>query len=111
MDTAELVAVDVVYSPEPGVVESVSLQLPQGTTLAQAVELSGLLARHAELNTLPLQGGVWGKRCEPEHTLRDRDRVEIYRPLRVDPKEARRERYAQHQARFGRKGGRGVSRP
>ncbi len=104
MDTAELVAVEVVYSPEAGVVESVLLRVQQGSTLAQAVELSGLVALHAELKTGPWQCGVWGKRCEPAHTLRDRDRVEIYRPLRVDPKEARRQRYAQHQARFGRKG-------
>jgi putative ubiquitin-RnfH superfamily antitoxin RatB of RatAB toxin-antitoxin module len=107
MDTAELVAVEVVYSPEAGVVESVSLRVQQGSTLAQAIELSGLLTRHAELNTAPLTGGVWGKRCESAQILRDRDRVEIYRPLSVDPKEARRQRYAQHQARFGRKGARG----
>ena len=110
MDTAELLAVEVVYSPEAGVLESVSLQVQQGTTMAQAIELSGLLTRHAELNTAPLAGGVWGKRCEPAQILRDRDRVEVYRPLRVDPKEARRQRYAQHQARFGRKGACGTNR-
>jgi len=37
--------------------------------------------------------GIWGRLCTPEAALRDRDRVEIYRALAVDPKEARRQRY------------------
>jgi putative ubiquitin-RnfH superfamily antitoxin RatB of RatAB toxin-antitoxin module len=41
---------------------------------------------------------VWGRWVTLDHPLRERDRLEILRPLRVDPKEARRQRYAQHQA-------------
>ena len=40
-----------------------------------------------------LQVGVWGRKCDVTAVLRDRDRVELYRPLTVDPKEARRLRY------------------
>jgi putative ubiquitin-RnfH superfamily antitoxin RatB of RatAB toxin-antitoxin module len=43
--------------------------------------------------------GVWGKLRALDETLRDRDRVEIYRPLLVDPKEARRQRYQSHRAK------------
>jgi hypothetical protein len=44
--------------------------------------------------------GVWGRAREAESPLRDRDRVEIYRPLTVDPKEARRQRYQRHKERL-----------
>jgi putative ubiquitin-RnfH superfamily antitoxin RatB of RatAB toxin-antitoxin module len=87
-----MIAVEVVYCPAPGACDVVSLRLQQGARLRGAIELSGHLQRHA-LSVDGLVAGVWGRRQPPDHVLRDGDRVEIYRPLRVDPKEARRQRY------------------
>lgn len=89
------VQVEVAYGAGPGETETVPLRLAQGATLADAVQASGLLARHA----LVLEGlriGIWGKVREAATVLRERDRVEIYRALKVDPKEARRQRYKRH---------------
>jgi putative ubiquitin-RnfH superfamily antitoxin RatB of RatAB toxin-antitoxin module len=66
--------------------------------VADALADSGLLVRHA-LAAEGLRFGVWGKVREASFVLRPRDRVEIYRPLKVDPKEARRQRYKQHLAK------------
>ncbi len=84
--------VDVVFCPRPGENDLVSLTLAPGATVADAVQASGVLARHA-LALDALQLGVWCKLREHGTPLRDHDRVEIYRPLTVDPKEARRLRY------------------
>jgi putative ubiquitin-RnfH superfamily antitoxin RatB of RatAB toxin-antitoxin module len=87
-----LLRIEVCYSPGPGEVECCRLELPEGATLWQAVEASGLLLRHPELAQEPGMG-IWGRRQPADARLRDRDRVELYRPLKVDPKEARRQRY------------------
>lgn len=84
--------VEVVYCPQTGHTDLVSLQLPQGSTLRDAVRASGLCQRHA-LQEDALRVGVWGRLQTPDKALRERDRVELYRPLQVDPKEARRQRY------------------
>lgn len=93
--------VEVVYCPRPGVTDRVTLTLPTGATVADALHASALAQRHG----LPMAGlrlGVWCRACEPGALLRDCDRVEIYRPLTVDPKEARRLRYARHKERLAR---------
>jgi putative ubiquitin-RnfH superfamily antitoxin RatB of RatAB toxin-antitoxin module len=84
--------VSVAYSPRAGEVDEVNLTLEPGATVADALHASGLQARYpdAALDTLPV--GVWGAFCRRDDVLRDRDRVELYRPLRVDPMEARRRR-------------------
>jgi len=84
--------IDVAYSPAPRQVQCVALQLPAGSTVADALRASGLLEQHGLLPDA-LRCGVWGRVQPPEHVLRDGDRVEAYRPLSVDPKEARRLRY------------------
>lgn len=93
------IRVEVAYCPAPGVADVVALTLPAGTTLAQALDASGLRQRHG----LPAEGlrlGIWGKLKEPGQVLRERDRVEVYRALQVDPKEARRQRYARHREKY-----------
>jgi putative ubiquitin-RnfH superfamily antitoxin RatB of RatAB toxin-antitoxin module len=92
---AENLAVEVVYCPRPGETDLVGLSLPAGSTAAEALRASGLPARHG-LGVETLQMGLWGRRCDAGVVLRDRDRLEIYRPLQVDPKEARRQRYRRH---------------
>ncbi len=87
----------VVYCAAPGQVDETALQLSAGSTLGQAVRASGVLGRHA-LQESQLQFGLWGRLHSADTVLRERDRVELYRPLQVDPKEARRLRYGKHKA-------------
>ncbi len=86
--------IEVVYCPEPGQCETVALRLPPPVSVLEAVTASQLAARHG-LALSALRLGVWARCREPGSLLRDLDRVEIYRPLTVDPKEARRLRYQQ----------------
>lgn len=97
MGPAETVSVVVVYCAGPGQVDETALRLRAGSTLAQAVDACGVLNRHA-LQLRQLQLGIWGRRHTADAVLRERDRVELYRPLLVDPKEARRLRYGKHKA-------------
>jgi len=98
-DAARL-RVEVVYCPAPGLSERVALDLPEGACLQDALQASGLCARHA-LDAAALKAGIWGRVQPPQTLLRDQDRVELYRSLRVDPKEARRLRYKRAKAAAG----------
>jgi len=69
----------------------VPLQVPVGTTLAQAVDLADLPARLPELEIDMDRLGVFGQRRSPATILQDGDRTEVYRPLAGDPKEIRRQ--------------------
>jgi putative ubiquitin-RnfH superfamily antitoxin RatB of RatAB toxin-antitoxin module len=89
---APVLSVEVVYCPAPGEIDLVSLRMPAGATVADALHASGVLARHG-LDGATVRVGVWCKACDAAAPLRDHDRVEVYRPLTVDPKEARRLRY------------------
>jgi putative ubiquitin-RnfH superfamily antitoxin RatB of RatAB toxin-antitoxin module len=99
MDRAEplpvgQIEVEICHSPAPRCVERVRLQLPAGSTLRQAVHLSGLAQRcPGTINEQALDAGIWGRPAAADAVLRDGDRIELYRPLQVDPKEARRQRY------------------
>ena len=94
MDRADrtVLHVSVAYSPRAGAVDETALVLPAGATVADALRASGLQARYPVLDLATVALGIWGVRCRPEDLVRDRDRVEVYRPLLVDPKEARRRR-------------------
>ena len=87
------------FSPAPGAVDLVDLQLPEGACVADALQASGLAARHPGLDMASLRLGIWGALCECDAVLREGDRVELYRPLRVDPMQARRERSKAHRER------------
>jgi putative ubiquitin-RnfH superfamily antitoxin RatB of RatAB toxin-antitoxin module len=100
---AATLAVTVAFSPRAGEVEEVALTLPVGATLLDALRASGLLVRHPAIDLAVWRIGVWGKLRAPDDLLRERDRVEVYRPLTVDPKEARRLRYRQHRLRYAGK--------
>lgn len=101
MASAEL-RIEVAYSPAAGQVERWALMLPEGSTVADAIERSGVLAAHPELALEAVSTGVWGALRGLADRLRDRDRVELYRPLQVDPKEARRQRYRSHRSKAAR---------
>jgi hypothetical protein len=87
-----MLKVEVVYCPQPGQCDCVALDLPEGARLQDALDASGLCQRHG-LQAGACEVGIWGRKQPLEAPLREHDRVEIYRPLRVDPKEARRLRY------------------
>jgi putative ubiquitin-RnfH superfamily antitoxin RatB of RatAB toxin-antitoxin module len=69
-----------------------SLRVHPGTTLAQAIELSGIRDEFPGLEIGADDVGIFSRRVGLDHVLRPGDRVEIYRPLIADPKEVRRER-------------------
>lgn len=71
------------------------IELPAGATVAEAVEASGLSGEIEGLQVDPLQLGIFGRLVKPNDTLREGDRVEIYRALLCDPKEVRRRRAEQ----------------
>lgn len=68
------------------------MTVPVGTTLQEAILQSGILNALPGLDITTLKLGVYGKSKPLDTVLRDQDRVEIYRPLLADPKEARRKR-------------------
>ncbi len=85
------IEVSVVYALPAGQTV-VRLCVSTQATVKQAIERSGLLAQHAEIDITTARVGVFGKRVRLDAPLNAGDRVEIYRGLKVDPKEARRRR-------------------
>lgn len=94
---AARIRVSVSCSPQARVVEEVQLLLAEGATLADALQASGLVERHGlvlgEGANAAWTVGIWAKARPLDTVLRDLDRVELWRGLKVDPKEARRQRY------------------
>ena len=92
---ASCIAVEVVHSPRAGQIDHGVLRLPAGATVGEALRTAG----HATLAP-DLRVAVWGRLLVPAEVdatvLHDRDRVELLRPLQVDPKEARRRREQSH---------------
>lgn len=83
--------VEVAYArPEEQLI--LPLDVPEGTTVAQAIHLSGILRRFPEIDLSTQKVGIFSRIVGLDETLRAHDRVEIYRPLKVDPKEMRRRR-------------------
>jgi len=69
-----------------------ALELQPGASVRDAIECCGVLERHPEIDLRRQAVGIWNRRVGLDEPLRDRDRVEIYRPLMADPKEIRRRR-------------------
>lgn len=88
--------IEVAWSPAARQVDQVSLTLPDGSTVADALHACGRWGSDAEIATLAI--GIHGRRCTPTQALRDGDRVEVYRPLQLDPKDARRLRHRRQRA-------------
>ena len=84
-------SIDVCYAL-PDAQTLISIELAPGATVQQAIDASGILARHPEIDLQRLKVGVFGKLKPLDTVLADHDRVEIYRPLIVDPKMARQRR-------------------
>jgi putative ubiquitin-RnfH superfamily antitoxin RatB of RatAB toxin-antitoxin module len=96
---SELIQVTLVYSPKPRVVRELIASVPDGTTVHQALVLSGMMAEYPDLANDETKIGIWGRLSSHTQALRDQDRIEVYRPLTVDPKVARRERFTKQGAK------------
>lgn len=100
MANAEVIKVEVAYAlPDEQVL--LALDLPLGSTVMDAVQASGLATRFPAISQAQTRFGIFGKiEKEPaSRVLKTGDRVEIYRPLLIDPKEARKARAAKAKAR------------
>ncbi|MEC5386507.1 RnfH family protein [Uliginosibacterium sp. H3] len=93
----ERIKVEVCYAL-PHAQELVSVELESGASVLQAIRASGLLARYPDINLDINKVGIFARLVSLDSGLRDRDRVEIYRPLIADPKEVRRQRAAEGKA-------------
>ena len=87
---AERISVEVCFA-EPGRQSLVTVQLDAGATVAQAIAASGVATRHPDHDVEELPAGIWGRLVERSQVLNAGDRVEIYRELGIDPREARRQ--------------------
>jgi len=90
-DGVESIAVEVAY----GTAERqalIELKVPRGTSAMEAVLLSRVADEFPEIDVATAKLGIFGRPVAPDTVLDDSDRVEIYRPLAIDPKEARRRR-------------------
>ena len=87
------ILVEIAYAlPEEQVI--VSIKVPTIFNVQQAIEKSGIQKKFPNIDLSKNKVGIFGKKTTLDHTLNDRDRIEIYRPLILDPKEMRRKRAA-----------------
>ncbi len=85
------ILVEVAYAlPEEQVI--ISIEVPKKINIKQAIEKSGIQKIFPEIDLSKNKVGIFGKQTTLDHLLSDRDRIEIYRPLILDPKEMRRKR-------------------
>jgi uncharacterized protein len=88
---SDMINIEVVYAL-PQEQALLKLLLPQGATVAEAVQASGIAQKYPEIDLAKNKFGIFGKLTKSDAVLRDKDRVEIYRPLIADPKEVRKKR-------------------
>ena len=87
--SAPPIEVEVAYAePEAQTIEAVTL--PRGATVREAIAASGLAQQYPAMNPERDGVGIWSRVMTLDTALRDGDRVEIYRPLKADPREVRR---------------------
>ena len=87
------ILVEIAYAlPEEQVI--ISIKVPTIFNVQQAIEKSGIQKKFPSIDLSKNKVGIFGKKTTLDHTLNDRDRIEIYRPLILDPKEMRRKRAA-----------------
>lgn len=91
--SVELIPIEVAYA-RPGKQLLIELMVPAQTSVREALELSEIDEAFDEVDTATCAVGVFGRVVDDDYVLRSGDRIEIYRPLSVDPREARRARAA-----------------
>ena len=91
MGNKPLINIEITYaSPETQAL--IPMQVEEGTNLEQAVVASGIIAQFPEIDLAKNKVGIFGKLSKKDVILREKDRVEIYRPLIADPKAVRKKR-------------------
>ena len=85
------ITIEVAYAT-PGRQTLIEIDVAAGTTVGEAIALSGIRAAHPEIALHGARVGIFGKLAPLDAVLQERDRVEIYRPLQAEPREARRRR-------------------
>ena len=88
---SEEISVEVAYAL-PQKQEILALKIRSGATVSEAIARSGILRDFPEIDLASARVGIYGRQVNLDAVLRDKDRVEIYRPLLADPKEIRRKR-------------------
>jgi putative ubiquitin-RnfH superfamily antitoxin RatB of RatAB toxin-antitoxin module len=91
MDPPDTITVEVAYA-FPDRQELLTLRVPADTTLLEALRLSRIQARYPALDLLQISVGIFGRISDLRSSLRNGDRIEIYRPLIAEPKQIRRRR-------------------
>jgi len=92
-----MISVEVIYALKDQQ-KVVRLSVDDGCTVKDVIERSGLLQEFPEIDLAKHKVGIWNKLAKLDAALRDKDRVEIYRPLIADPKEVRKQRAAEGKA-------------
>ena len=69
-----------------------ALDVDEGATVGDVIAVSGIATRFPGLDVEEMPVGIWGKQVSRASAVRHGDRVELYRPLEIDPREARRQR-------------------
>ncbi len=83
------------FSPTPGVALEWAVDVPAASTVIDAIRASRVAERFPGIDIGASAIGLWGRSCSPDARLKEGDRVELYRPLAMDPNEARRLRARQ----------------
>jgi hypothetical protein len=91
---SEDIMVEVAYAL-PQKQEVLPLKIRSGALVSEAIVRSGILRDFPEIDLASAKVGIYGKQVKLDAVLRDKDRIEIYRPLIADPKEIRRKRAAE----------------
>lgn len=87
------ITVELIYAL-PDQQNLISLTVERGTTVKQAIDKSGILTQYPEIAIHQAKVGIFSKAISLDTILREGDRIEIYRPLKIDPKQARRKKAA-----------------
>jgi putative ubiquitin-RnfH superfamily antitoxin RatB of RatAB toxin-antitoxin module len=91
IQSPDMISVEVVYATEM-FVETIPLDMEDGSTVCDAIDQSDIIHAHTDIDLSKNKVGIFSKFCGLDKVLEDGDRVEIYRPLKADPKVARRMR-------------------
>jgi putative ubiquitin-RnfH superfamily antitoxin RatB of RatAB toxin-antitoxin module len=95
----QAMSVTIVFSPESRAVREWTVSVPMGRLVCDVLSMCAVHWGVEVVKLTAMEVGVWGKRVSVDQPLRNGDRLEIYRPLRVDPKVARRERFVRQGAK------------
>ena len=95
MATVRKINVEIAYA-NPTSQSIIQVEIEEGRTIEQAIDRSGILLLFPEIDLMQQKVGIFSKQMKLSDIIKEGDRIEIYRPLIVDPKEARRRRVKKH---------------